>query len=183
MDASIIDFFKNNQIDIGSGIIAGLAAAVVFLAIQQFIGWFRNQVKFRPIAGDYDGYIYDDEEKRIINFDKPESKAKITYLRRQLLKIKVTTRPEAPEPDEWEGTISMSSEYEEIGDIAWRYTTFPENVRWFGFKRIIADRKAHELWVIGESPYGVEIFVRAGSKPKLAKGKRLEDIAKELYKS
>ncbi len=126
----------------------------------------RLAEKFGWAAGDYVGRVQKTDSDEL-DEAKKKSRATVTYLRDNMLKIEVTD----PEDQPWIGEIAM--EGEQSGTVAWRYR-FPQTsgvgVRHrFGIKRCIFMREDLQgqattlMYLIGDKSegYGNEVFCRS----------------------
>jgi len=111
--------------------------------------------KYGKMAGKYQGFTFEASNGRKLSTE-PKSTAEITYLKANLLKIRLDHDDRS-----WEGLITM--EMEQYGSLVWKYLNSIQEEYEFGFKRCIINSLT-EIYLIGEKldGYDREVLERVG---------------------
>ena len=159
---SIANFMAIHYDDFIIGISSGLIATF-FTWVLTLIRKTRNDKEmFGKIQGEYSGYSYKEGNPWELETD-PQSSAEITYIKENLLGIKLNHWKRGK--GKWEGTIILSKEHENIGIMHWKYEELDgknlekENKIKLGFRRIIV-HSPELIYTVGEGDYGEEVFKR-----------------------
>ncbi|MEL7834269.1 hypothetical protein [Fodinibius sp. Rm-B-1B1-1] len=120
------------------GIISSLTAAFITWGISILYKKLRDWLKFKDLAGTYDGYGYQEDTNEWSLKDEPQSKATINRIRKNILEIQVMSINKNGRYI-WKGTIFMDSENQ--GSISWRYikwggVEYGNKRHKFGYKKI-----------------------------------------------
>lgn len=114
------------------------------------------------VGDSYVGWGFEnDGAPELVRKPQPQSTARVEYTKRNLLRLHV-----AHGDRKWVGEVSMENEH--FGVVIWRYTDTPSGKEAFGFKRVMVSEQADavSLLLVGEQPFGLEVFER----PANAKG-------------
>ena len=108
------------------------------------------RAKYGRCVGKYEGFCYEDGKQK----SHPESDAVVTYLRDNVLKLRLTEKAGPV----WEGILTM--ETEDNGTVVFQYVA-PEGKYEFGFKRCIWNGK-DKLYLVGErlGGYHYEVLIK-----------------------
>lgn len=152
-----------------SGLLSSFLAAIFIYIWENFRQKNKSQKKFGKAHGEYKGFGYIAPTKTLCIKPEPQTQAKVTYLKENLLKIEVTEFPNKKEY-RWTGIISM--ELENYGTISWKYELYngeilDENKHKFGLKKIIINEDDKNIYLyvaeinlINSEEFGREIFKR-----------------------
>lgn len=160
----------------------GALASILATFITNAVIGHRINKRYRVTEGSYSGYGFvDDDANPLVQRADEQSKAEITHVRGNVLHLSVCHGGRR-----WDGDLAM--ETDTYGTVVWRYSDLPDDVHSFGFKRIMVrigtDRVL--LYVLGEKPFGKEIFVRPnerGSRGSPRMRLRLKNVRRALLRS
>jgi hypothetical protein len=147
-----------NYTDLIVGFLLGFFSSLAASGIMRCKHKHDLRRKYGPCAGNYTGHELQGRNLR----DQPSSQAVITYLRDNILEIRLSH-------DEggrtWQGWITM--ETADFGTIVWQYVVPAEDCE-FGFKRCIWNGHEGRLYLVGESldGYGREVLIKQGRDPE-----------------
>lgn len=149
-----------------NGLLLGVVSSIIAAG---FTIWYVNRnerKKFAIAVGKYDGYGFqDDSANPLVEQPKPQSKATVKSVERNILFIEVEHADR-----KWNGHIVM--EIPTFGTIVWRYVDLPVGQHSFGFKRFMVREEPDRiyLYIVEEvslpgdtqkkSHFGREVFVR-----------------------
>jgi hypothetical protein len=152
-----------------SGLLSSFLAAIFIYIWENIRQKNKSKKKYGKAEGDFKGYGYLTQNDTLNIQTEPQTQAKVTYLKENLLKIKVTEYPNKSTYC-WTGIISM--ELENYGIITWKYELFDgkvldENKHKFGLKKIIINEDDKNIYLyvaemnlINGEEFGREIFKR-----------------------
>lgn len=115
-----------------NGLGLGIVASLIVLAGQYLIKRLQYERKYKYLEGEYHGYGFQAADPTLRE-SKPQSKARILYLRENKLHIEVEH-----DRRKWKGDMIM--ELETSGSIVWRYDPHNSAEFNFGLKRCIVKR-------------------------------------------
>ena len=139
-----------------TGFVLGFVASLVATLIFHWYSLFKIRSTLKPTFGHYEGYGFKDENANpLIQQDNPQSTATVRYMKRNILSIKVTHGDRV-----WTGNIMMETPH--FGTVVWRYKDLSPPEHSFGFKRVLVceDENSVYLYLLGEEPFGGEVFIR-----------------------
>jgi len=152
--------FRNREVT-AMDFVIGMSASLTVTVVFAIGGWRYGHRVLRKryegmVGDDYTGWGFvNDEAAELERRSQPQSQARIEYVARNILRIHVEH-----DKRHWTGEVSMENEH--FGTIVWRYTDVAKGREAFGFKRIMVS--AHpgpvKLLLVGEHPFGLEVFER-----------------------
>lgn len=144
------------MVSIFSAILLGILSSIVATLITNFCLAYRTRKRYDAAIGEYIGYGFEDDNANpLVQKQTPLSKATVTHLKENILRIEVEHGDR-----KWNGDVAM--EHETSGTMVWQYIDLPENEHSFGYKRMLV-REATDgvyLYLLGELPFGKEVFIR-----------------------
>lgn len=152
-----------------SGLLSSFIAAIFIYIWESSRRKIKSKKKYGKAEGEYKGYGYSNPNDTLNIKTEPQTIAKVTYLKENLLNIDVTEYP-VKNDYHWSGIISM--ELENYGTITWKYSVFDgnaldENKHKFGVKKIILNEDDENVYLylaemnlVNGEEFGREIFKR-----------------------
>ena len=146
------------MISIFSAILLSIVSSIVATVITNFYLAHRTRKRYDAAIGEYIGYGFEDDNANpLVQKQTPLSKATVTYLKENILRIEV-------EHGDRKWNVDVAMEHETFGTMVWRYTDLPEDKHKhsFGYKRMLVREETDRvyLYLLGEWPFGKEVFIR-----------------------
>ena len=134
------------------GFLLGFASSLVASWIPKWENKRNLRKKYGGCAGNYTGHAL--QERNL--HGQPSSQAIVSYLRDNLLEIRLTHDDGRRT---WRGWITM--ETAEFGTVVWQYEVPVDDCE-FGFKRCIWNARERRLYLVGEGldGYGREVLIK-----------------------
>lgn len=154
-------------------VLISFTVSVYAFAVGIIIEALYMRIKYRQIAGQYDGYRYrqDGEDKAYDDdyftlADAIVSTAALTYVGGDNFTIELKDVSNKPDSPAWRGDLKMVSS--NMADIAWWYVNPKSFENYVGFKRVVIIREHKKVRIVlfsnDEARFGRELLVKKGTE-------------------